>query len=60
MKVIRVKGAKGINFNLQRKRISEEQSAVVKENAMVRRMIRDGDLVVVVKTAPSKKKKGGE
>ncbi len=60
MKNIRVKGAKRIDFTLQKKRVSAEHEAVVKENAMVRRMLRDGNIVLAEKVAKSKKKKGGE
>ena len=60
MKNIRVKGVGNIDFTLQKKRVSPAHEAVVKENAMVRRMLKDENIVLAEKVAKSKKKKGGE
>lgn len=59
MENIKVKGAKGINFYIQRQHITEDAEVVLNNDTMVRRMIKDGDLIEVKKTV-KKKQKGGE
>lgn len=59
MENVKVKGAKGINFYINGQHISEDSVTVLRNDSMVRRMIKDGDLIKVT-TEKKKKKKGGE